>query len=217
LAAGFAPAQQPTLPPPPLPAKTHKAKPHDQFADAQAPVQQVQYGAAGAADATAGEYQYLVEPPGPEKLFGKLDSEADFYERLRQEWRDLGHRDRLPFPEEPVISTDQYLGRAWPQYNVTAEPSFVCYQRLLFEQPNYERYGWDMGIIDPPLSAGKFFLDVAALPYHAFTDPCRCYECSAGYCLPGDPVPLLLYPPEASLTGAVAEASAVLTVLAVFP
>ena len=219
LAAGLAPAQEPVaLPAPPPAVKTHKAKPHDQFADEHAPVQQAQaYSASGAADVSAGEYEYLVRPPGPDQLFSTLDSEASFVERLRQEWRDNGHHDRLPFPDEPVISTDKYLGRAWPQYAVTAEPYFVCYKRLMFEQPNYERYGWDLGIIDPPLSAGKFLLDVATLPYHAFTDPFRHYDTGAGFCLPGDPPPLLLYPPEVSLTGAVAETGAVLSVLAVFP
>ena len=179
-------------------------------------MQQAQYPAPGGADVSAGEYQGLVEVPGPDKLF-QLDSQASFFERLRQESRDNGHRERLIFPDEHVVSTDKYLGRAWPQYGCTAEPDFVCYKRLMFEQKNYERYGWDLGILDPPLSTGKFFLDLAALPYHAFSDPFRHYECSAGYCLPGDPTPLLLYPPEASLTGAAAEAGALLGVLAVFP
>jgi len=97
------------------------------------------------------------------------------------------------------------------------EPYFVSHKRLLFEQINTERYGWDFGIIDPPISAGLFFADVALLPYHAFTDPFRCCETGAGYCLPGDPVPYLLYPPEYSLTGAVAEAGAIGAVLAIFP
>ena len=100
--------------------------------------------------------------------------------RIQQEWRDSGHMDRLPFPDEPVISTDRYLGRAWPRYTCTVEPNFVCYKRLMFEQKNYERYGWDLGILDPPLSTGAFCLDVVLLPYHAFTDPFRTFECSAG-------------------------------------
>src|SRR5437588_859826 len=126
-------------------------------------------------------------------------------------------RERLPFPEEPVLSREKYLGRAWPQYTMTVEPDFVVYKRLMFEQKNYERYGWDLGELDMPLSAGAFFLDVALLPYHAFTDPFRTFECSAGYCLPGDPVPLLAYPPEVSATGALAEAGAAIAVFAIFP
>ena len=58
---------------------------------------------------------------------------------------------------------------------------------------------------------------MALLPYHAFTDPFRTFECSTGYCLPGDPTPLLIYPPELSASGTVAEAGAILGVFAVFP
>ena len=58
---------------------------------------------------------------------------------------------------------------------------------------------------------------MALLPYHMATDPCRKCECSAGYCLPGDPVPLLCYPPQLSLTGAVAEAATIAALFAIFP
>src|SRR5262249_34041205 len=97
------------------------------------------------------------------------------------------------------------------------EPNYVCYDRMYFEERNSERFGWDLGIIQPLVSAGIFFFDVAALPYHVGTDPCRKYECSAGYCLPGDPVPYLLCPPRLSLTGAVLEAGAVVSLVGIFP
>jgi hypothetical protein len=93
----------------------------------------------------------------------------------------------------------------------------VCYGRLLFEQKNLERYGWDLGFITPFVSAGKFYWDVVWIPYHIWTAPCRQYECSAGYCLPGDPVPLLIYPPELSLTGTVMEAGTIVALFAIFP
>ena len=70
-------------------------------------------------------------------------------------------------------------------------------------------YGWDLGPLHPLISAGIFYLDVAALPYHAATDPLRRYECNPGYALPGDPMPLLLYLPKVSLPGALAEAAAI--------
>jgi hypothetical protein len=213
LAHGQTPLATSVPAPATTPAKPRKAKQHDPFAAGRAPVVPAQYTGMTGAEA---DYQNLVTPPGPDRLF-TLESEGELFVRLEQEWRDRGNKDRLPFPEEPVISTDRYLGRSWPQYTCLAEPNFVCYPRLLFEQPNYERYGWDLGVLDMPLSAGKFFLDVGLVPYHAFTDPFRTFECNAGYCLPGDPVPLLLYPPEPSLTGAVAETGAILGVLATFP
>ncbi len=39
----------------------------------------------------------------------------------------------------------------------------VCYGRLLFQQKNAERYGWDLGPLHPVLSGLVFFGDVATL------------------------------------------------------
>jgi hypothetical protein len=153
-------------------------------------------------------------PPGPERIF-RLESESALQERMRQEAKDRG--DLIVFPDEPVLSTEPYRGRHWPLRVCTAEPNHLCYGRLLFEEKNSERYGWDLGILGPVFSTGYFFKDVILLPYHLAEDPCRCYESSAGYCLPGDPVPYLLYPPNLSLTGAVTEAGAIVAVLAIFP
>jgi hypothetical protein len=100
---------------------------------------------------------------------------------------------------------------------MVVEPHFVCYGRTYFTELNSERYGWDLGPLQPFVSAGVFFWDVVALPYHIATDPCRCYECSAGYCLPGEPVPYLLYPPTFSLSGLGAEAATAVVLFAVFP
>jgi hypothetical protein len=166
--------------------------------------------------ATATDAQSLVDLPGPDKIF-QLESESALFTRLRNEERAKGNLQPLIFPDEPVVSKDKYYGRDWPRRVEYAEPSYVCHGRLLFEQKNFERYGWDLGIVTPVVSAGAFFGDVVLLPYNAFSDPFRCYECNAGYCLPGDPVPLLLYPHECSAAGAAAEAAAVVTVLAVFP
>ena len=216
---GLVHAQSPLpllLEPPPVNAAKKGVKPHEPFAGERTPIQQAQAYSATGADVSAGEYQFLVTPPGADRLF-QLEPESGFQARLQNEWRDNGHKDRLTFPDEPVISKDVYAGRAWPEYAMTVEPYYVAHKRLLFQQINPERYGWDLGIIDPPLETGIFFADVALLPYHAFTDPFRCCSTGAGYCLPGDPVPYLLYPPEYSLTGAVAEAGAVAAVLAIFP
>ena len=69
-------------------------------------------------------------------------------------------RERVLFPEEPVMSRDVYYGRSWPARNLLVEPNYVCYGRLLFEQPNFERYGWDLGPASVALSTGKFFLRI---------------------------------------------------------
>jgi hypothetical protein len=162
------------------------------------------------------EYHLQLEPPGLQRLI-RLDSEKQLDERMRQEARERPVPERIQFPEEPVISREKYARRHFPAADMKVEPSYLCYSRLYFEERNAERYGWDLGIVQPVVSAGAFFWDVATLPYHLATDPCRFYDSNAGQCLPGDPVPYLLYPPELSMTGAVAEAGTVFALLAIFP
>lgn len=157
-----------------------------------------------------------LEPPGPDRIFGRRDSDRTLQERMRQERRQQ-NLSPWEFPDEPVLSTQVYSGRVFPPMTETVEPNYLCYRRLYFEDKNSERYGWDLGIIQPFVSAGIFFWDTATLPYHLGTDPCRKYECNTGYCMPGDPVPYLLYPPIWSATGAAAEIGAVVAVAWIFP
>jgi hypothetical protein len=162
------------------------------------------------------EYFVQLEPPGPDKLF-RLQSERTLQQRMKQEGLQRPVPERLEFPAYKPLTAEQYVGRFWPSQELTVEPCYVCYRRLLFEDLNSERYGWDLGFVAPFVSAAHFYKDVALLPYHLASDPFRCHECSAGYCLPGDPVPYLLYPPGLTVTGTVGEAGAVLGLLAIFP
>lgn len=162
-------------------------------------------------------YTIQLEPPGPDRLF-RLESEASLNERIRQEARGRGvSPERITFPEEPVLSTERYSGRSWPKQTAIAEPHYVCHRRLYFEQRNEERFGWDLGFIHPVVSAAYFFGDLATMPYKFGTEPCRWWECSAGLCLPGQPTPYLLYPPQPSVTGIVMEAAIIGTLFAIFP
>jgi hypothetical protein len=160
------------------------------------------------------DYNIRLDVPGFQRLI-QLESEAQLYERMRQEARARG--ERLVFPEEPVLSREPFVGRHWTPLTREVEPYYVMYSRLLFQQKNFERYGWDLGAISPLLSAGKFFVDVAMLPYHLGTRPFQQYETNAGYCLPGDPVPLLFYPEEISATGLAAEAAVITLGFFIFP
>ena len=169
------------------------------------------------APTTSSEYADLLELPGPERVFGTLESEESLKLRLINRAKATKPAERLEFPPSPPVSKGRYAGRAWPEMHTYAEPNYVCYQRLYFEQKNFERYGWDLGPITPVMSAMAFWVDVGLLPYHWGTDPFRHYECSAGYCLPGDPVPLMLYPPDLSVTGALAEAATIAALVAIFP
>jgi hypothetical protein len=162
------------------------------------------------------EYPIELEPPGPQVLF-RLDSESAMQERIRQKARERTPVERVEFPSEPVVGTGPFVQRTFVEGKMFVEPNYVCYGRLYFEELNSERYGWDLGPIQPFVSAGVFFKDLAFLPYHAFSDPFRYHDCNSGYCLPGDPVPYMIYPPGLSVTGALAEAGVVSAMFAIFP
>jgi hypothetical protein len=205
--------------PAPMPKEASEATPASAV---EAGAQQPPPGSAPPPDQPRGtteeqaEYQIQLTPPGPERLF-RLESEVAFQERMRQEARQRPTLERITFPDEPVLSTEPYVARSFPPAQEYVEPLFVCYNRLYFEDPNTERYGWDMGFIQPVVSTGEFLWDLVALPYHLGTEPCRKFECSAGYCLPGDPVPFLLYPPEFSAIGLTLEAGTIGALFAIFP
>jgi hypothetical protein len=156
--------------------------------------------------------------PGPQRLF-RLDSEAGVMERIRQEAR-LGKTPTIiEFPGPPRFEPRELrpVARNWPLTTEFVQPCYVYHGRLPFEQINSERYGWSVGVVQPLVSALHFYADVATLPYHLGEEPCRYGDSSAGKCLPGDPVPLYLYPPHCSLTGLAAEAAVVTPLFFAFP
>ncbi len=158
-------------------------------------------------------YVEPLEVPGPERLF-RLESEQQLRERIRQEQRD--HSSRAVFPADVPIAAPGvvYRGRHWPRLVSTIPASVTRYQPLYFEDKNVERYGWDAGIFQPFLSTGKFYLDLALLPYNLGAQPPWSLEYNAGYALPGDPEPYRLYLPRCSVSGASLEALAVLGIIA---
>jgi hypothetical protein len=162
-------------------------------------------------------YPIQLEPPDMERVAQAMQSDVSLQERIRQEHRERKTPERVTFPESPILTTEAYAGRSWGSTKMVIEPNYVIYRRMFFQQNNFERYGWDLGPVTSVVSAATFLGDFLKLPYDVFTDPCRLMESNAGWCLPGDPVPLLLYPPEISLTGALMEAGAVLALVAVFP
>jgi hypothetical protein len=222
LACGFASAQPPrVLPPQPLPAQfSLPTPPVATFAPSgvEQAALQPKPPLPAPVDAAANEnpYEGILRLPGPEEVF-KLESEEAWKIRQQNKANDLKRGDRLEFPKPLVLAKGRYAGRTWPEMHCTTEPDYVCYQKLLFEQKNFERYGWDLGPITPVVSAFAFYTDFWTVPYHLATDPFRCYECSAGYCKPGDPVPLMLYPLQLSASGALAETAAILTLVVIFP
>lgn len=145
------------------------------------------------------------EPPGKERLFGTRETERELELRMRQERRDGGIGDPIAFPEDPALTSESYQPRKFEPTVCLVEPSYVVYRRLNFEEKNSERYGWDLGPIQPIVSTLIFFKDVVMLPQNCASYPRRRFETNAGQCLPGDPVPYLYYPPEMTGSGLLAE------------
>jgi hypothetical protein len=155
-----------------------------------------------------------IDLPGPQRLFQR-DSEAQFFERIVQEMRK--QKGRAIFPVEPVISREPFQPRNFPPMVELVEPGYVCHGRLLFEQPNFERIGYDFGILQPAICLGVFYYDTALLPYHVFSDLASLGECNVGKCLPGDQAPLLLPIERFSVTGLVGQSGAVIGGIFLFP
>jgi hypothetical protein len=160
------------------------------------------------------------EVPDSQRLF-RLETEAELFRRMSRESEQginpLNLKYETQFPVYPPTPKEVSLTRNWPVLTEVAEPPYVCYRRLYFEQINLERYGWDFCLLTPFLAQGKFYFDLVTLPYHAGTDLFRRYECNSGYPLPGDPVPFMIYKPELSLTGAAFEVAKVGCILVTFP
>jgi hypothetical protein len=146
-----------------------------------------------------------LEPPGKERLFGNRDTERELEERMRQERKDSGSPDPVVFPEKPDLTTEPYQTRRHAPIVVLAEPSYVVYQPLYFEEKNAERYGWDLGPVQPVVSTLYFLKDVLLWPQNCLAYPHHRFETNAGQCWPGDPVPYLCYPPELTGSGLLAE------------
>ena len=160
-----------------------------------------------------------LEPPGREIVFGKRDTERDLEERMRQERRDnsgpIG--DPIQFPEKPKLTDEAFQARKFTPMVELVEPHAIVYRRLYFEEKNSERYGWDLGPVQPLLSTVVFFKDVLLLPHNFATHPHRRFETNAGQCMPGDPVPYIIYPPELTGSGLLAEVGVVALLFAAVP
>jgi hypothetical protein len=162
-------------------------------------------------------YSIQLEPPSIYRVAISVESDAQLQERIRQENRERKMPERIVFPNDPVISTETYQGRKFYPTRLEVAPYYLCHGRLYFQQINFERYGWGLGVFTPLLSGAKFLYDFVTWPYHLATEPCRRFEYNTGWCLPGDPVPLLLYPLHLSPTGFVAEVGTVIALVAIFP
>jgi len=97
------------------------------------------------------------------------------------------------------------------------EPSYVVHRRLMFEEKNSERYGWNLGILQPAVSAAYFYKDLLIYPMKLASNLGERYDASAGKAMPGSPVPYLFYPPELTFGGVVLGSTAILGTVFLLP
>jgi hypothetical protein len=166
--------------------------------------------------------------PGPQRQFMR-ESEANFYERVRQDAKRHPGGTPAIFPsDEPVISRVTYVQPSYPRLDprtrlpympnsTLVESGFVIHHRLLFEQPNFERVGYDFGVAQTFAQLGVFYYDLALLPYHACSTPQPAFESNIGKCLPGDPAPFVIPRERLSVTGLVGEAGGIIGLSYLFP
>jgi hypothetical protein len=164
----------------------------------------------------------LMNPPDPSNLLPEqninLPPRAQIFGPIRNEsqlelWimdqirtsQGLKPTEKLQFPNEEIIGLGQSYAKKTSQYppqRINYENTYQVYRRLHFEELNAERYGWDLGIMQPLVSTMYFYKDVLAFPYSlasGFTQ--GFWDTSAGKCLPGSPTPYMLYPQGLSITG----------------
>jgi hypothetical protein len=173
-----------------------------------------------------------------EKLPGMRDSIANSLAKLNkeerktyQEWEEK--QKKKPSKDDPPLSpprASDYVvtlaGLSMSERTATKpgyapvqtklEPGFVVHRRLLFEEKNSERYGWDLGMLQPALSAAYFYKDVLFWPAHMMSTRER-YDTNAGKCAAGSPVPYYLYPPQITIRGGIWETAAVVGVVLLLP
>jgi hypothetical protein len=178
----------------------------------QPPAKVVQAAAQAPKAGDAAEETYLrfrTELPGPQRLFMR-DSETQFFDRIAQDMKKQRAGARAVFPDPVVLSKEPFRPRDFPRMVELVEPSYVCHGRLYFEQPNFERAGYDFGVLQPALSLGVFYYDAILFPYHFCSDLNNRMECNAGKCLPGDPSPMLFTRERFSVTGLVGQSGAMI-------
>jgi hypothetical protein len=171
-------------------------------------------GGAFPAKEEAKETTIRTDLPGSQRLFIR-ESEEQFWNRYRIELEKQGLT--LYLPQDQLALKEQFRRRSFEPIGKEIEPCYVCHRRLLFEQPNFERTGWNLSILTPAINLGVFWYDAALMPYHMFENLHIPGETSAGKCLPGDQAPLLRYRERWSTSGFLAQAGFVTGALFLFP
>jgi hypothetical protein len=107
--------------------------------------------------------------------------------------------------------------RPWDAYAAMRITQAFCHRPLYFEEINVERFGRSAGILQPAVSAARFFATVPTLPYRMAIDhPAVCQVDPSPY-PPGAPAPRHRQAPPFRIRAALVQAVAVVGIIAIFP
>jgi hypothetical protein len=107
--------------------------------------------------------------------------------------------------------------RTWGAYGALQITQAFCHRPLYFEEINVERYGYSAGVLQPAVSAARFFATVPTLPYRMAIDgPGICQVDPSPY-PPGHPAPRHRQRPPLHVRAAIIQAVAVVGMVALFP
>lgn len=110
-------------------------------------------------------------------------------------------------PEEVLLSSEEYAGRAFVESVYGWEASNVHYNPLYFEDFALERYGHTYPCwVQPFASVGKFSVQLVGLPYQMAIDPVCKKMYPLGYYRPGECAPKLCYQIPWNTKAAIAQA-----------
>jgi hypothetical protein len=110
--------------------------------------------------------------------------------------------------------------RPWAPLCYYWEASGLFSQPLYFEDWNLERYGYSprgLRIVQPLVSAGRFYLTIFTLPYQMVVHPPREPVYSLGYYRPGSPAPYRFSRPQIRPLAGVAAAGAWIGLIFLIP
>jgi hypothetical protein len=107
--------------------------------------------------------------------------------------------------------------RPWDAYAAVQITQAFCHRPLYFEEINVERFGRSAGILQPAVSAARFFATVPTLPYRMAIDhPAVCQVDPSPY-PPGTSAPRHRQAPPLRVRAALIQAVAVVGIIAIFP
>jgi hypothetical protein len=132
--------------------------------------------------------------PSRSEIF-RFSNDAELNDRIRSQLKNTKDK----FPEMTSLSegSGPYVPKtaSYPPMQTKILPSYIVHRRLYFEEMNAERAGWDLGVIQPFVSAAYFSRDVFLLPHNIGSGLWKNrWDTNIGKCPPGAPTPYYLYP-----------------------